>query len=559
MLRRPKAAEPEQARERVRRSLSPWARRVLDAPVAEPGAPSEREAEQQAQGHGSTASRPGRDHPPLGGPLPPWGEGRPLVDDERARLGARLGAAPLGVRVHEGPEAARWAAALGARAFTVGDDIVLGAGAYVPGTTAGDALLAHEATHVAQQRATGMPMVARVALSPADLSALADQIHAATDRWGTDEEAVFVALQTLERDPTAIAALRREYQARHHADLEAVVRDEMSGTELDFALELLGIAPAGGAAIGAAPSTTADFEALARRLHAATEGQLGTDEEGVYAALVPLGRDPGRAQQLKTAYQRLFNRSLEDVLEDEMSGDELSYALFLLNAPGPATTARTPGTTVSGPGTPPSAPVPAVEGGVVEVGTGVPWTSSSGRSSQFAFGVGYRGGLAEESRWVQFLWREVIATGPTGTTRLSGPIAMGGNTYDLTDDPRSPNYVIDVPARATTPFYEEWQGTATRAPGITTVYDAPDPATRVPEAFAAGATSVVSVAHFDVFLVRAYRTLYHVGIDVTDTFSGPGTRTGRTRTVRVTRTVSSMPEDMRSALVRRFPSFSYIQ
>ncbi len=59
------------------------------------------------------------------------------------------------VRIHIGEQAARAAAGVNARAFTVGSDIVFGAGRYSPGTSAGDRLLAHELTHVVQQSTPG--------------------------------------------------------------------------------------------------------------------------------------------------------------------------------------------------------------------------------------------------------------------------------------------------------------------------------------------------------------------------------------------------------------------
>lgn len=55
------------------------------------------------------------------------------------------------VRVHTGRRAAQVATWLGAQAFTVGHDVVFGAGHYAPGTTLGRQLIAHELTHVVQQ------------------------------------------------------------------------------------------------------------------------------------------------------------------------------------------------------------------------------------------------------------------------------------------------------------------------------------------------------------------------------------------------------------------------
>lgn len=69
-----------------------------------------------------------------------------------APLLAAFGEGFADVRVHTGPEAARFAAHHDALAVTVGQDIAFASGAYEPGTIAGDALLAHELAHVQQQR-----------------------------------------------------------------------------------------------------------------------------------------------------------------------------------------------------------------------------------------------------------------------------------------------------------------------------------------------------------------------------------------------------------------------
>ena len=73
---------------------------------------------------------------------------RPLDDATRSSM-ERFFHHDFGrVRVHCESESAR---ALGARAYTVGDDIVFGRGQYAPDTTSGRHLLVHELTHVAQQ------------------------------------------------------------------------------------------------------------------------------------------------------------------------------------------------------------------------------------------------------------------------------------------------------------------------------------------------------------------------------------------------------------------------
>ena len=57
-----------------------------------------------------------------------------------------------GVEIHSGPQAAELAGALGAEAFTCGEQIFLGKSAPSLNSDAGQRLLAHELTHVVQQR-----------------------------------------------------------------------------------------------------------------------------------------------------------------------------------------------------------------------------------------------------------------------------------------------------------------------------------------------------------------------------------------------------------------------
>lgn len=55
------------------------------------------------------------------------------------------------VRVHTDDYAAKSAKAIGALAYTLGDDIIFGSGKFAPATESGRRLLAHELTHVVQQ------------------------------------------------------------------------------------------------------------------------------------------------------------------------------------------------------------------------------------------------------------------------------------------------------------------------------------------------------------------------------------------------------------------------
>lgn len=86
------------------------------------------------------------------------GGGQPLSQTTRAYFEPRFGYDFSKVRVHADNHAADVARSVNARAFTLGDDIVFGAGQYTPENGNGQHLLAHELTHVVQQGgSTGIP------------------------------------------------------------------------------------------------------------------------------------------------------------------------------------------------------------------------------------------------------------------------------------------------------------------------------------------------------------------------------------------------------------------
>src|SRR5215218_5815795 len=75
----------------------------------------------------------------------------PLEPNVRAQMESRLGHAFNHVRIHSDGKAGAAARSVNALAYTVGNDVVFGAGKFAPGSSDGDLLLAHELTHVIQQ------------------------------------------------------------------------------------------------------------------------------------------------------------------------------------------------------------------------------------------------------------------------------------------------------------------------------------------------------------------------------------------------------------------------
>jgi Domain of unknown function (DUF4157)/L,D-transpeptidase catalytic domain len=81
--------------------------------------------------------------------------GHPLDAAVQRKTRAWFGADFSGVRIHTDAAAARSARDVDAHAYTVGEHIVFGTGRYQPDSDGGRRTLAHELTHVLQQRAAG--------------------------------------------------------------------------------------------------------------------------------------------------------------------------------------------------------------------------------------------------------------------------------------------------------------------------------------------------------------------------------------------------------------------
>ena len=100
------------------------------------------------------------------------GAGRPLEPQVRASMESRLGHDFGDVRVHDDGRAHDSAVAVNAHAYTVGSNIVFQRDRYDPDSSAGQITLAHELTHVVQQRngpVDGTPAVGGIKVSdPSD-------------------------------------------------------------------------------------------------------------------------------------------------------------------------------------------------------------------------------------------------------------------------------------------------------------------------------------------------------------------------------------------------------
>jgi hypothetical protein len=113
--------------------------------------------------------------------------------------------------------------------------------------TAGNQAVVALLEQQAVQRHAGPTLPAEVEAAPGtgtgsggpDYTALAKQIQNAIEGAGTDEDAVYRALEQCGRDPAKIAALAAAYQQVTGRGLEADIRGDFSGSELQRALKLM--------------------------------------------------------------------------------------------------------------------------------------------------------------------------------------------------------------------------------------------------------------------------------------------------------------------------------
>jgi hypothetical protein len=171
-----KAAEQREADEFVQAYIRSQKFPALTVPLAgteqEADVPKADEEKKKAdEGRGVVQKAPASAGPEAAAPAEAYVEealaspGRPLDAGTRRAMEARFGYDFSAVRIHDDARAAATAADLDAAAFTVGHDVVFGAGGrFDPASPEGRRLLAHELAHVVQQsRSTpaGRSMVQR--------------------------------------------------------------------------------------------------------------------------------------------------------------------------------------------------------------------------------------------------------------------------------------------------------------------------------------------------------------------------------------------------------------
>ena len=353
--------------------------------------------------------------------------GQPLDSSVRTKLDSALGFDLSRVRVHTDETAANSAAAIGASAYTKGNDIVFGAGRYRPESPEGRRLLAHEAFHVAhQQSSTGL----RSGIAPPE--------------------------SLSERAASQFAG--------------AFAKGE--GSRGEFATP--------GARNSAGPAWEINREQIITKGTEVHHGDVGA---------VPIGPPIGGVSV--------------------RTGEEIEI-------PG---------------------------------GTRIP----------NVIALEYSGSLSAQSRWLQFVWFELVASTPAGPAAVAGSIPTSSGTLPFTTNAAAPNWSVD--SGPTDPFYESG-AVNLRTTSSTTIFDAPGGSSVSP--LAAGvfralptATSVTFRAHFQTYLIQRDVAAYVVGYTASTAFTKVGgvvTAAAIGYTVAGSGPVTSVPTNLKTILVANYPT-----
>jgi len=174
--------------------------------------------------------------------------------------------------------------------------------------------------------------------------------------------------------------------------------------------------------------------------------------------------------------------------------------------------------------------------------------------------IGYKGPDTKNTRWLQFIWREVVAEFDDGSkVAQPGSLSHSGLSYELTRDPNKPSYNTDTATRQSA-FYER-ENSVNRGPSELTAFDLPDHRdgfAKKPFDEARKPKQVVSGAHLVDYLVRGDQVLFRVEIDLTWTFKGKADNPRPVTTLRSAGKADQLDPAQRRKLREQFPKIDYL-
>lgn len=137
-------------------------------------------------------------------------------------------------------------------------------------------------------------------------SEVASEVYWATEQWGTDESRIYTALSNL--TPLRATAARKYYRMKGWGDMDAELRDELSGAELTRAEAQM-----------SGDQALADAAALREAISGA-----GTDEDTIMQVL--RNKSPEEQKAIIEAYKREYGDDLDADLKDDLGGHDLMRA-----------------------------------------------------------------------------------------------------------------------------------------------------------------------------------------------------------------------------------------
>jgi hypothetical protein len=227
------------------------------------------------------------------------GSGASLPEALQRKFEASLGADLSGVRVHTNAESARAADAVGAKAYTTGQDIHFGAGHYDPSSQGGEHLLAHEVAHTVQQRG-GTPSTQY----KLEVSAPGDAFELDADRAADAMVAGHAA--TISSYTPTVARVPDEYTATAD-DAGANVKTNLSAqNDPVFALTTVNDRNAAEGAISQIDACTADLQKAMASGQASPE-DIGVNEQAKAALENYIGTLAGETISV-SSFQLMYKR-----------------------------------------------------------------------------------------------------------------------------------------------------------------------------------------------------------------------------------------------------------
>ena len=156
------------------------------------------------------------------------GGGSPLDRETRGFMESRLGADFSDVRVHTDSKATESAKSVQAHAYTVGNDVVFQSAKYEPESDSGKRMLAHELTHVVQQRSG--PVDGTPAPGGINISHPSDSFERAAD---SSADRVMSSASPQSQATTATAGVQRSATDEEALQGSSVQREDAEADEVE--------------------------------------------------------------------------------------------------------------------------------------------------------------------------------------------------------------------------------------------------------------------------------------------------------------------------------------